>query len=220
MEALGKPTPPAAQKNTHFFAVHLKTFKVFKMTILRHIIPNIRSKDFGQILKIAFLGGLIGGLYGMAHDQLTYSISHEYFTKVKFLQFHYADLGLGPRVFASTTGFIATFWLGFAAAWFFGRKWIPKHPRKIAFQMAIKGFKWIILSGMVFALMGYLYSLSRGNDADFTVWEWVFEDYQIENRWAFVCVAYIHNPGYLGALVGFLLAIFKIHPVRRKGSLP
>ena len=37
-------------------------------------------------------------IYGILHDQVTFSISQEYFTKLKFYQFGYANLGLPTRV--------------------------------------------------------------------------------------------------------------------------
>ena len=59
--------------------------------------PKIRLAQLPTMLGYAALGGLLAGLYGVVHDQVTYSISQEYFTRFKFLQFHYADFGLPPR---------------------------------------------------------------------------------------------------------------------------
>lgn len=38
-------------------------------------------------LLIIILPTIIAGFYGILHDQLTYTISSEYFTKFKFYQF-------------------------------------------------------------------------------------------------------------------------------------
>ena len=38
--------------------------------------------------------------------------------------------------------------------------------------------------------------------------------YQISDTWSFVRVAYIHNAGYLGGLVGLIVALVVIHPSR------
>ena len=56
----------------------------------------------------AVTGALIAGAYGILHDQITYTISPEYFTKLKFEQFHYANFGLPRRVFVGEVGFLAT----------------------------------------------------------------------------------------------------------------
>ena len=68
--------------------------------IVRYLIPRISLVDLPWMLGVAAAGSLLAGLYGIGHDQLTYSISPEYFTKMKFEQFHYADFGFGNRVFA------------------------------------------------------------------------------------------------------------------------
>ena len=48
-------------------------------------------------LLLVFVGAVLAGCYGALHDQISYTISPEYFTKVKFEQFRYADFGCGNR---------------------------------------------------------------------------------------------------------------------------
>src|ERR1043166_5997270 len=59
------------------------------------------------MLGYALLGALLAGTYGVVHDQVTYSISAEYFTRLKFSQFQRADFGFPPRVFVAEIGFLA-----------------------------------------------------------------------------------------------------------------
>lgn len=80
--------------------------------------PKITLHGLLVTLGYALMGALIAGLYGTVHDQITYSISLEYFTRLKFAQFHYAEFGLPPRVFVAAIGFLATWWVGFIAGWF------------------------------------------------------------------------------------------------------
>ena len=70
--------------------------------------PNLRWRWLLPMLGYALLGSLLAGVYGIIHDQITYSISPEYFTRLKFSQFHYADFGFPPRVFVAEIGFLAT----------------------------------------------------------------------------------------------------------------
>jgi hypothetical protein len=60
----------------------------------------------------ALLGAMVAGFFGIIHGQITYSISLKYFTRLKFLQFHYDDFGLPLRVFVAKIGFLATRWVG------------------------------------------------------------------------------------------------------------
>ncbi len=72
------------------------------------LIPKFRLSQMPAMLGYATLGALFAGLYGVVHDEITHSISPEYFTRLKFLQFHYADFGFPPRVFVAEIGFLAT----------------------------------------------------------------------------------------------------------------
>lgn len=180
----------------------------------KYVIPQIPREDLPTMLRIALVGAVVAGAYGILHDQLTYSISPEYFTKVKFKQFHYADLGLGNRAFAATIGFIATSFVGFVAAWFLARRLIPSQPPSRSLAQIASGFGIIFACGLFGGLIGFAYGLWRGPNAKYWAWVWAFERYDIKDTWAFVRVAYIHNASYLGGAVGLILAMVSIRPKR------
>ena len=48
-------------------------------------------KKLGIFIISIFIAVLLAGIYGMLHDQVTYSISPEYFTVFKFEQFGFQD---------------------------------------------------------------------------------------------------------------------------------
>jgi hypothetical protein len=77
------------------------------------------------MLGYAAVGAVLAGFYGVVHDQVTYSISPEYYTCLKFSQFRYADFGLPARVFVAEIGFMASWWVGFVAGWFIARITVP-----------------------------------------------------------------------------------------------
>ena len=66
------------------------------------------------LLVIIGLAPLIGGIYGILNDQLTYTISPEYYTQFKFYQFGLIDFvnDTNPRIGVSVVGFLATWWVG------------------------------------------------------------------------------------------------------------
>ena len=55
---------------------------------------------------------LVAGLFGVLHDQISYSVSNEYFTKFKFLQFHFLNPDVPERIRAAEVGFLASWWMG------------------------------------------------------------------------------------------------------------
>ena len=55
---------------------------------------------------------LTAGLFGAVHDQISYSVSSEYFTKFKFIQFGLQDPSVPERIRAAVVGFRASWWMG------------------------------------------------------------------------------------------------------------
>ncbi len=88
--------------------------------------PAVGWQDTRKALLLALAGMGIAGIFGILHDQITYTISPEYFTRMKFDQFSYADFGYPPRIFVAEIGFLATWWVGLIAAWFLARVALPK----------------------------------------------------------------------------------------------
>lgn len=184
--------------------------------MLKYLVPRIALADLPSMIGVALAGALLAGGYGIVHDQVTYSISPEYFTNLKFKQFYYADFGLGDRVFASAVGFLATWWVGLIAAWFLARRLIPHQPRRQAYRQIASGFACVCAFGVVAGLLGFAYGLWRGSGADYSSWSWAFRRFAIADGWSFVRVAYIHNASYLGGAVGLLVALVAIRPDCRR----
>ena len=178
------------------------------------LVPRLPVRDLPMIFGVSLAGTLIAGAYGIIHDQITFSIGPEYFTRFKFEQFAWADVGLGQRFFVATIGFLATWWVGLIAGWILARRLVPSATRRVAIQNVSLGFGIIFLSAVIFGAGGFLYGRLFGLSADYsTKLEWMFQEYGIENRRAFMTVGYIHNAGYLGGVVGLVATFFMCRPM-------
>ena len=178
--------------------------------------PKLRLDLLPTVVAYTLLGALIAGLYGVLHDQITYSISAEYFTRLKFLQFHYADFGFPPRVFVAEIGFLATWWVGLIAGWFLARIAVPAMSDKRARSSILRGFAIIFASAFAAALVGLLLGLRLGPDSNLSNWQGFTTTRGIVNLPAFVRVAYIHNASYLGGLIGLMVALLYLRRQRNK----
>jgi hypothetical protein len=165
------------------------------------------------MLGYAVFGGVLAGTYGALHDQATYSISHEYFTRLKFAQFHYANFGLPPRIFVAEVGFLATWWVGFFAAWFIARLPVPTFPRVVAFRHSLRGFAIIFAAAVAASVVGYLFG--EWHSTDYSGWRDPTSRLGVVDVRRFVRVAYIHNAGYLGGLLGLAAAIIYLWRLRK-----
>jgi hypothetical protein len=169
--------------------------------------PRFRLNLLPAMIGYALLGSVVAGLYGVIHDQITYSLSPEYFTRLKFAQFRYADFGLPPRCFVAEIGFLATWWVGFIAGWFFARIAVPKWPPVEVRSCISRGFGIILVCAFTASLVGFGLGLFRGPSADYSVWQDFAQTRGVVDLPSFVRVAYIHNASYLGGLIGLIVAL-------------
>ncbi|HMN26482.1 MAG TPA: hypothetical protein PKE38_18390, partial [Ignavibacteriaceae bacterium] len=88
----------------------------------------MKKFDVRKILTIFLFGVMatvIAGFYGVINDQITFSISSEYYTKFKFIQFNLVnenniDKIKFPRIFVAIVGFLATWWFGLVLGFILG----------------------------------------------------------------------------------------------------
>lgn len=162
------------------------------------------------MLGLAAIGALIAGVYGILHDQVTYSISPEYFKRMKFQQFHYADFGWPERVFVAEIGFLASWWVGLFAGWILARV-AARHvgPRKML-ALGSCGFVWVIAFALATASGAFVYGWFCHPSPDTSGLAALGFTLGVSDIPAFVRVAYIHNATYFGGLLGTIVAAIMI----------
>lgn len=152
---------------------------------------------------IAIGGTLVAGLFGVLHDQITYTISAEYFTRMKFDQFGMLESPLPERWKVAWIGFLGTWWVGLIGAWFLARLSIPRmqHPyRHVARSLGI-----ILAITAAAGCLGYFTGPALFEER--AGWSEAMDSMEITDRPAFLRVAGIHLAGYLGAAMGFLAVL-------------
>lgn len=187
------------------------------MDLLKYIVPRIPLCAVRGILLVTVVGALVGGIYGILHDQVTYTIGKEYFTRIKFDQFHYARPPFGsPRLFVGIIGFLATWWVGALTAWVLARVSLSREgriapPREIAVSFCI-----VFLTALLAAICGWAWGLHRQSTGYADGWIHLMELRGVQDRESFMTVAYIHNSSYLGGVVGMIFGLFYLARCRRR----
>lgn len=157
-----------------------------------------------NFILIIFISIGIAGIYGIIHDQITYSISDEYYTLFKFEQFGINDWGItNVRLKAGVIGFLATWWVGLflgliyaIISLFFSSKEVLK--------IALKAVIINIGVAIVFGIIGFVYGILF-LEAESLNWDIPEQTKNVRN---FINVGSIHNFGYLGGLVGLLIGTY------------
>ena len=168
-------------------------------------------RKFGVFTATTFIAILLSGLYGILHDQVTYSISPEYFTKFKYQQFGFEAAAFGGhRQTVAVIGFLASWWMGIFIGILLGLTGLIFSNYKIMRKAIMNGIKVTLITAILFAIFGFLwgkyYLLNAGVD-------WLLPE-GLADRNNFIIVGSVHNFSYLGGVAGILFGI--IYMVRRR----
>jgi hypothetical protein len=182
--------------------------------------PRIARAHAWVMLKFSCAGALVAAVYGVIHDEITFTIGPDYFTAMKFQQFAWADVGLPERWHVAEIGVLATWWVGFFGVWFMARIAVPTHPREEARRQVVRGVVFMLVCGMLGALAGYAWGLRPGDDLSGWVSLMMSDGmHAVQNPGGFVRAGLIHNGSYLGGLLGLIAALVRIRRRSRKRSV-
>ena len=174
-------------------------------------------KKFLTLILILVIAPLIAGVYGIIHDQLTYSISAEYYTKFKFIQFGLSQgdeaIFPNPRVQVSMVGFMATWWVGTFIGFILGLVGLGHKDSTNMFKVTMRAFLITIavtfVTGLLGLAVGELYLAKTGVS-------WPLPPNLIDKS-NFISVGSMHNFSYLGGLIGLFAGT--IYSYRQKARL-
>jgi len=173
-------------------------------------------KRFLILLLIIGLAPLIGGVYGILNDQLTYTISPEYYTKFKFYQFGLIDLvnETNPRIGVSAVGFLATWWVGLPIGIILGLVGLIHKNTKRMFYISLRAVFVTVVVAFITGLIGLAYG--KFYLANTEVNWWLPEN--LINTKNFIAVGSMHNFSYLGGLTGLIAGVIYSLRQRRKND--
>ncbi len=169
--------------------------------------PQLSKREWLTSLKIALLGAMLAGLYGSLHDQVSFSISREYFTLIKFRQFAYANFGLPERVFVAEIGFLASWWVGLIAGWVLSRIGLTELTMALGWREVAKAFAIVTVIGAAFGCAAVALGIREAPD-NLDGWEDWRSRIGDQGVKGFVIVYYLHWGSYLGAGAGAIVAAF------------
>jgi len=172
-------------------------------------------KKFLILLLIIGIAPLIGGIYGILNDQLTYTISPEYYTKFKFFQFGLIDIvnSTNPRIGASVVGFLATWWVGLPIGIILGLVCLIHKNSKQMFNVILRAiFVTVIVTfaiGLIGLAYGKFYLANTGVN-------WWLPDNLTDTK-SFIAVGSMHNFSYFfGGPIGVISGVIYIVRQKRK----
>ncbi len=169
-------------------------------------------KKIGILILTLITLPLLAGVYGILHDQISFTISPEYFTKFKFPQFQIGLMGKNhPRLSASVVGFFSTWWTGLIIGIIIGLIGLimptTKLMRKSIFGASLRTMGIAVGIGLLGILIGK-FIISKLNT------EWTIIPNGVTDKSAFLTVGTMHTLSYIGGLIGLTFGV--IYQLRLK----
>jgi hypothetical protein len=154
------------------------------------------------LLLSSCLMAAAAALFGALHDQVSYSLSDEYFTRFKFLQFQLDWWRQSPRLAAACVGALASFWVGALAG-----VWLAAVClwRRVAIRRLMDCALLLSVATLAGACVGYGLGRYWLIEEGFQRWQHLIWP-GVERPLAFLLVGFLHAGSYCGALLGLLLA--------------
>jgi len=162
---------------------------------------------FACVLLLFAIACLLSGIYGAIHNQISYSVSPEYFTKFKFEQFELAPT-LWNRQGASIVGWRASWWMGLVIGAFLIPFGLLIRQTSTYFLFMLRAFVIVLVTSTCFAIVALVVSKLMAGHAE--MGELNFRGNQILNPVAFLVAGTMHTASYLGGLVGMLIGMASI----------
>jgi uncharacterized BrkB/YihY/UPF0761 family membrane protein len=173
------------------------------------------QRTFIFVLTMALMP-FVAGLYGILHDQLTYTISEEYYTRFKFIQFglwiepYLPAVVENPRLDVCIVGFGATWWTGILIGPVIACIGLIHRNNNTMKRANIRAVLITLLVTFVTGIIGLLYGWLVLADSGVG---WRMPQGLIDVR-HYIMVGSMHNFSYLGGLLGLIAAV--IYHIRLK----
>jgi hypothetical protein len=171
-------------------------------------------------ILLVFVAVLFAGIYGVIHDQITYTVSPEYYTKFKFHQFGLINSPLPDRVRVAIVGFLASWWMGVPIGMLVGLLGFIHRGYRRMLDVSIRSFALVVVFTLTIGLLGLAYGFLKMSSIDRTAYaEWFIPPDVVDLR-RYICVGYMHNASYIGGALSILAAWIYHIAVRIRANAP
>jgi hypothetical protein len=146
-------------------------------------------------------GCLVAGLYGALHDQISYSVSPDYFHELKFDQFG-IPASQHRRLGAAIVGWWATWWMGFLIGVPLMTVGLILPGWKNFLRYCLKSFVVVAATALIFGVGALVVSYFTIDQSSVSLSPTRSE--RVADKVAFARVGVMHEFSYLGGFVGIV----------------
>ncbi|MDK2772337.1 MAG: hypothetical protein KYX68_08955 [Flavobacterium sp.] len=156
-------------------------------------------------LLIIITSTILASIYGAIHNQVSYSISNEYFTKFKFEQFGIYFMGQNrPRLSSAIVGIFSTWWFGLIIGIINGTFGTFQPNLKLMWKSSFGTTIRILIITICFGIIGIIIGKLIITNLNFN---WIIPD-NLTDKKSFLIAGTMHDFSYFGGIVGLIYGIF------------
>lgn len=160
----------------------------------------------GMFFLFVLLAVVVAGLFGALHNQISYTVAPEYFTRFKFEQFSLLDPNVPERIRTAQVGFLASWWMGIPVGIACGVVGFI-HNTIAQMRRALFGALLVIVCfTLLFAVGGLIYGHIQTTSFDLTTYQSWYIPEDLEEPRRFLCAGYMHSAAYLGGILAVPIA--------------
>ena len=148
------------------------------------------------IILLLILAAFIGGIYGALYDQITYTVSNEFFTK-RFAQAGLVDIG-SIRWEVAKIGFMKTWSVGFWLGLFLSLAGLLHEDNRKMFVVTLQAFLIALCTAFVFGMIAFFFAETSVD---------VVVETSIVDKASFSKVLGMNNYSYVGGIIGMFLGL-------------
>lgn len=170
-----------------------------------------------KLIQIMLIAMVIGSIYGVLHDQFTYTICPAYYTEFKFFQFGIFNYDQPiqlkhPRIWVSLVGLLSTWWFGLLLGFVIGLLDLFYSSQAYTIRLALKAIGINLVIALLTGLVGFIYGKFILQEAPIY---WNIPHSVVDVK-RFIVVGTMHNFSYVGGGIGLVVALlYKRNQLRK-----
>jgi len=148
----------------------------------------------------------MAGVYGFLYDQISYTISPEYFTHLKFDQFHISE-SLHNRIGAGIVGIMATWWMGIVIGIIIIPVGLIIPGWKNYLMIMLQTFVCICITALLTGIIAMIYGLINFDVNNVPLYLYNNVPDGVGDKINFCVVGNMHNFSYIGGIAGIFVGL-------------
>ena len=175
-------------------------------SFVKNYVVRHSMKTTAIILKaliIVIFSIIIASVFGAIHNQLSYSVSNEFFEDFLFGNFGINDWNLNnKRIEASVVGIFGSYWVGFILGIIYAVIFLFINTEN-NFKYIFKAISINIFLALIGSIIGYIIGF-------IIPWEnsGIWMEFGTQNPQKYVQANFMHSGSYYGGIVGLIIGIF------------